>query len=234
MGLDAARVLGSRSRPDIGWIAKVSGRPVPEVERSLAGVEVDSGPVAELVDKILKSGRRYYAQFPAPLDLYSLVALAKPKTVVESGVASGVSSAFILMALRSNGRGTLHSIDLPVWRGERRGGESWAIPGGMSSGWAVPRGLKRGWDLREGRSEDLLKPLLEEVGTLGFYCHDSPVGDRHFEFEMDAIVPHLGPGSWVVADNTNWEVFSRTARSLGATACRRGGSSLGAFRVPPA
>jgi hypothetical protein len=37
----------------------------------------------------------------------------KPRVIVETGVASGLSSAHILRALAANGTGTLHSIDLP-------------------------------------------------------------------------------------------------------------------------
>ncbi|MEM3715121.1 MAG: class I SAM-dependent methyltransferase, partial [Nitrososphaeria archaeon] len=46
--------------------------------------------------------------------LYMLVRLARPKTVVETGVANGVSTFFILNALRSNNFGLLTSIDISV------------------------------------------------------------------------------------------------------------------------
>ena len=178
------------------------------------------------------TGRSYYAQFPAPLDLYALVRLTKPKTLTESGVSSGVSTTFMLLGTRTNETGVLHSIDYPVPRTSKLGGGMWGIPDGLSSGWGVPAALRRDWDLRIGRSEDILKPLLYELGRLDFYCHDSPVDVKHFEFEMKAIRRHLGPGSVVVADNTYWETFASTAESLGAHAIRRKGSSLGAFRVP--
>ena len=102
----------------------------------------------------------------------------------------------------------------------------------MSSGWAVPTKLRNRWDLRQGRSEDLLRPLLEEIGTLNLYCHDSPVDVRHFEFEMRSISKYLKPGSLVVADNTDKRTFDETASSVGAEAFYHRHSSLGAFRVP--
>ena len=229
---DSRRVLGNRARPDIPWLEEVTGATDGEVENALAGLLRHSKPVRELVDRVEKTGRSYYAQFPAPLDLYALVKLSRPRTVVESGVASGVSSAFILLGLGSNGDGELHSIDLPVSRKPGRGNASWAIPRGFASGWAVPPSIRKGWRLHVGRSEDLLVPLLDEIGTLDFYCHDSPVDRRHFEFEMRAVRPHLGPGSVVVSDNIDRVVFQRTADSLGARAVQRRGSSLAAFRVP--
>jgi hypothetical protein len=183
--------------------------------------------------RIERTGRSYYAQFPAPLDLYALVRLTKPTCLVESGVSSGVSSTFLLLGTRANGKGALHSIDFPVRRSKPRGGEPWALPEGTESGFAIPGPLRRDWDLRIGRSEDLLVPLLNRLGRLDFYCHDSPVDVSHFEFEMRAIKRHLGPGSTVVADNTDWETFRTAAKSVGAKAVRRRSSDLGAFRVPP-
>ena len=47
------------------------------------------------------------------LVLYFLVKKLKPKIVIETGVAAGVSSYFILKAMHENKKGKLISIDLP-------------------------------------------------------------------------------------------------------------------------
>ena len=227
-----SEVLGNRSRPDTLWISKVTGVSPAEAASAFDGLAGYRAEAAEMAKRIAATGRSYYAQFPAPLELYALVRLTRPRRLVESGVSSGVSSTFILMGTNSNHRGTLHSIDYPVLRTVRGGGAPWALPAGMGTGWAVPRLLRRRWDLRLGRSEDLLPPLLKELGGLDFYCHDSPVDHRHFQFEMRTISRCLAPGSVVVADNTDWESFASAARSLGANAVRRKRSGLGAFRVP--
>ena len=225
-------ILGNRSRPETSWISKVTGTTVERAERAVNEVTSYSESIKELSKSIEGTGKSYYAQFPAPLDLFALVRLSRPKNLVESGVASGVSSTFLLLGIKANSAGTLHSIDFPAFRNGSRGNESWAIPQGMSSGWAVPTRLRGRWDLRQGRSEDLLMPLLDEIGTVDLYCHDSPVDIRHFEFEMKSIRKHLKPGSLVVADNTDKKVFDATARSVGAEASYRRHSSLGAFLVP--
>lgn len=225
-------MLGGRSRPETSWIAEVTGHSAEETELAVSDLGAHAEAVGELAAAIERTGRSYYAQFPAPIDLFALVRLARPRKIVESGVASGVSSAFILMGLKANSAGKLHSIDLPVGRQKDHGNESWAIPAGLSSGWAVPSSLRRGWDLRKGKSEDLLAPLLEELGEVDLYCHDSPVDAKHFEFEMNTLRSHLKPGSLVVADNTYRSVFDETAKSAGAKACYRRKSSLGAFVVP--
>ena len=52
--------------------------------------------------------------------------LLEPQVVLETGVAYGVSSAFILRALEENGHGILHSVDLPpLRRYESSGASPW-------------------------------------------------------------------------------------------------------------
>jgi len=226
------KILGNRARPEIPWISRVSGSTIRQAEVAVNDVVACLVEIEELADSIKRTGRSYYAQFPAPIDLFALVRLTRPRTLVESGVASGVSSAFLLLGMKANSAGVLHSMDFPTFREGNRGNESWAIPQGKASGWAVPSKLRNRWDLRSGRSEELLGPLLEGIGTVDLYCHDSPVDVGHFEFEMKTIRDHLKPGSLVVADNTDRRIFDETARSVGALAYYRRQSSLGAFRVP--
>src|SRR5207245_2447859 len=45
--------------------------------------------------------------------MYMLVLLMQPRIVVETGVEHGVSSWIVLLAMERNGKGALHSIDLP-------------------------------------------------------------------------------------------------------------------------
>ena len=229
-------MLGPRANPEPGWLSEVVGCTVETAERAIGGITAREAQVVELCDNISRSGRTYYAQFPAPIELYAFVKLTKPGLMVESGVASGVSSAFLLLGASSNRYGALYSMDLPVVRRGRRGDESWAIPPGLTSGWAIPTALRRNWTLLTGRSEDLLGPLLRDIGSLDLYCHDSPVSAEHLEFEMKSIVGHLRRGSLVVADNTgaNRKAFAAAADAFGTSPIRRRRSDLAAFRVPQA
>ena len=45
--------------------------------------------------------------------IYTMIRCFKPRIVVETGVANGASSTFILSALKKNNFGKLYSIDLP-------------------------------------------------------------------------------------------------------------------------
>jgi hypothetical protein len=95
--------------------------------------------------------------------LYLLTRLIKPDCIVETGVASGASSAYILRALHDNRSGQLYSIDLPPDN----------FPKGKTSGWLVPQYLKSRWTLHIGDSKDLLEPLLSDLGQIDCFIHDS-------------------------------------------------------------
>jgi Methyltransferase domain len=233
--------LGTRARPDAKWLSSVldcEATTVNKVFREIFTEKEEIKNEREICDRLKSTGRTYYAQFPAPLELYAFVRLLKPKFVVESGVSSGVSSAHMLMGLRHNRVGTLYSIDLPATQKStkrERGTASWALPFGKSSGWAIPGHLKRRWRLSEGRSENVMPELLGALDRVDLFCHDSPHTAEHLAFELRRIKEHLGPGSVVVADNTdmNPAAFKRTADELGASVLYRGhSSSLAAFRVP--
>ena len=122
---------------------------------------------------------------------YLACRLAAPETVVETGVAYGVSSAYILKALEQNRRGTLHSIDLPPLR---RGYERyWGV--------AVPDGLREAWRLHRGSSGRVLTGLLREIGPLGLFVHDSLHTRRNMRREFDAAWSRLLPGGILLADD---------------------------------
>jgi predicted O-methyltransferase YrrM len=123
---------------------------------------------------------------------YLACRLAAPDTVVETGVAYGVSSAFLLKALEQNGRGTLHSIDLPPLR--REYARFWGV--------AVPEDLRhQGWRLHRGASRRVLPGLLREAGPVGLFVHDSLHTRRNMRREFDAVWPSLGPGGLLLADD---------------------------------
>ena len=122
---------------------------------------------------------------------YLACRLVGPTLVVETGVAYGVSSAYVLKALETNGRGALRSIDLPPLAGEYE--RFWGI--------AVPAEQRAGWRLHRGSSARVLPSLLDEVGTLDLFIHDSLHTRRNMRREFDAVWPHLRPGGMILADD---------------------------------
>jgi predicted O-methyltransferase YrrM len=142
--------------------------------------------------------------------LYRLLRDLRPQVAVETGVCNGVSTAFLLLALEDNGEGELHSIDLPEVAGEEyEQGTFWdgkggaVIPPGKEPGWMVPTELRDRWHLLLGRSQDELPPLLERLGSIDFFMHDSEHSYECMSFEFRAAWDALREGGVLVADDVN-------------------------------
>jgi len=142
--------------------------------------------------------------------LYAIMRQLRPEVAVETGVANGFSTAFSLLALEKNGAGHLHSVDLPrevgrdygegtFYEGEGRAG----IPSGSESGWLIPPALKRRWTLVLGRTQDELPPLLDRLGTVDSFMHDSEHSFDCMWFEFNEAWPHLREGGILVSDDVN-------------------------------
>ena len=154
------------------------------------------------------------------LRLYRLLRELEPRVAVETGVCNGVSTAFVLLALEDNGAGELWSIDLPEVAGEEyEPGTFWdgkggaVIPPGKEPGWMVPPKLRDRWHLVLGRSQDELPGLLERVGDIDFFMHDSEHSYECMSFEFRTAWEALREGGALVADDVNvnsaWDEFVR-------------------------
>jgi predicted O-methyltransferase YrrM len=160
--------------------------------------------------------------------LYAILRRLEPRLAVETGVANGFSTAFSLLALEANGQGELHSIDLPrevgreyaageFYEGQGRAG----IPPGSEPGWLIPERLRERWTLHLGRSQDELPPLLERLGTIDSFMHDSEHSFDCMWFEYQQAWPALRPGGVLVSDDVNsTEAFPRFAEQEGRTPIR--------------
>jgi predicted O-methyltransferase YrrM len=141
--------------------------------------------------------------------LYLLVRRYRPKALVETGVAQGISSTFILRALADNGEGRLISIDLPNYNPE---GFRYADAKGtidhtyvkkdLGVGWIVPKPLRERWDLRLGASSAELPKLGD--AKLDFFFHDSEHSYENMGFEYRWADGHLLPGALLVSDDIHW------------------------------
>ena len=154
--------------PDPMWVESLSSRSGEASARAIAEAQEEHDLFDHLARVHSREGRRSYIEIDAPLELHALTRLIRPTHVVEVGVSSGVSSAYLLNALAKNRYGVLHSVDLPSYpRSNRKTGRppvySWTLPPGRSSGWAVPRALCDRWDLRLGDKADLIPLLAREL-----------------------------------------------------------------------
>ena len=134
--------------------------------------------------------------------IWCLIRLLRPKKIVETGVAHGVTSRFILTALERNGDGHLFSIDLPPL--ERAWRKQIAI--------AVGDNYTDRWSYIKGSSRRRLPALLSQLGQIDLFIHDSLHSERNVLFEMGCAWRALRPGGALVVDDVdaNWGFRSFT------------------------
>lgn len=129
--------------------------------------------------------------------IWCLTRHLRPKTVVETGVAHGVSSRFILEALKRNGDGGhLWSIDHPPLEQELHDQIGIAVSAHFSSQWTYIR----------GSSKRRLPTLLSQLGQIDLFIHDSLHSELNVRFEMNAAHAALRAGGAIVVDDidANW------------------------------
>ncbi|HSJ05449.1 MAG TPA: class I SAM-dependent methyltransferase [Longimicrobiales bacterium] len=122
---------------------------------------------------------------------YAVVRSLRPATVIETGVARGVTSTYILSALAANDHGTLHSIDLPPVEAD----------GGEGIGALVPDTLRGRWQLHRGMTSRVLPTLLDTLGGVDVFVHDSLHTYGNMRMEFGAAWPRLGHPGAIVADD---------------------------------
>jgi hypothetical protein len=116
----------------------------------------------------------------------------RPRVVVETGVAHGVTSRVILDGLDANGAGRLCSIDLPhLFRPELHAQTAVAVP---------PEHRQR-WTYLRGSSRRRLPALLDELGEAGVFVHDSLHTARNVRFELVRAAEALPPGGLILVDD---------------------------------
>lgn len=139
---------------------------------------------------------------------YVLCRALRPEVVVETGVANGVTSSFLLLALQLNGSGELHSIDL-------------APPGTDPAlvGRLVPAELRARWTLHRGASKDLLPEIVRRLDAVALFVHDSRHSYRNVSRELRTVSPRLArPAAVIVDDAERHSALQDWAADAGAVA----------------
>ena len=160
-------------------------------ELALREIEEDTRRLMEEIRRSDPFTPRWAADSLLARCCYVSCRLLEPSVVIETGVAYGVSSAFILRALEENGRGVLHSVDLPPLRREYE--RFWGI--------AVDEELRDRWSLHRGSSGRVLPELLRRTGAVDLFLHDSLHTYRNMRREFEALWPCLRRGGVILADD---------------------------------
>jgi hypothetical protein len=220
---------------DPSWVSELTGHALPAAASAVEEARADRRLFAHLAGEHRRAGRSSYIEIDAPLELHAIARLLRPEHVVEVGVSSGVSSAYLLAALERNGRGMLHSVDLPsTSRRSSSGGASWSLPLGKSSGWAVPLRLRRGWDLRLGDKADVVPRLAAELPRVDLVVYDVPHNEADLVREFAHLDPRVPRGAVVIVDHGPGGglclALRRWARRRGTAATPRAGLGLYGMR----
>ena len=188
-----------RQQPVLEGIAEATGVDVSEIEKYL-----DNLPeflISE--DKDPGMTIRWSATSELAATTYTLIRLLRPEVVVETGVGAGVSSWTILHAMEENGIGKLVSIDLPTPNTE-------LLP---EVGYLVPSDLRGRWDLRTGPAQRLLPQVLDELGEIDIFQHDSRHSYSNQLREYRTAWPFIRPGGILVSDDVSNDALHDASRS---------------------
>jgi predicted O-methyltransferase YrrM len=124
--------------------------------------------------------------------LYAAAVLAKPRCVIETGVAYGWSSLAILAAMEENGIGQLISIDMPY---VKQGNEPWV-------GVVVPDEFRHRWTLiREPDRNGINKAIALCNGTVDLTHYDSDKSYPGRAYAYPRLWNALRPGGLFISDD---------------------------------
>lgn len=135
----------------------------------------------------------------APL-LYFLTRYLNAKTVIETGVAAGWSSYAFLSAFSEGAGGHLYSSDFPYFR--LREPEQYI-------GMLVPTDMRSMWTLDLRGDRKAVPEFLDRAGQVDLFHYDSDKSYRGRAWTMRLVRPHLHPGSTVVMDDIQDNLFFR-------------------------
>jgi Methyltransferase domain len=134
----------------------------------------------------------------------------RPANVVETGVARGITTRFLLEAIERNGSGRLWSIDLPPLLDRELRSQTAA---------AIPERCRKHWQYVEGSSRRRLPPLLADLDVIDLFVHDSIHTGRNLRFELDRVLAVLGARGAVVSDDVHMNAAFQDYGGRGTLVC---------------
>ena len=128
--------------------------------------------------------------------IWCLTRHLRPRNVIETGVAHGVTSRFILEALEQNGSGHLWSIDRPPLNHGFHDQIGAAVGGRYPTRWTYVRGSSR----------RRLPGIVSTLRQIDIFVHDSLHSEQNVRYETDRAWAALRPGGAIVVDDidANW------------------------------
>jgi hypothetical protein len=132
-------------------------------------------------------GAEYAIEDGSSFLLYALVRIRQPDVVLETGVADGHSSFFILNAILANDRGCLHSVDISQDVGSllgERERQKWHLHLLTNSGW------KRSFN-----------NILMELPHIDLFFHDSDHSYQWLSYELYSVSKKMSQDAPLASDD---------------------------------
>jgi len=139
----------------------------------------------------LQSKKKYKGEADVKL-LYYITRMIKPEFILETGVASGFSSAAFLTAITNNKKGKLFSSDFPYLSIDN--------PESMV-GVVVEDKLKLNWNLLLKGDRVNLPEILIKLSKIDIFHYDSDKSYEGREFAFNLIKPKLHQDSILIFDD---------------------------------
>jgi hypothetical protein len=147
--------------------------------------------------------------------IWCLMHHLRPAKVVETGVARGLTTRFVLEAMSLSGTGHLWSIDLPPPLDPELHEQVGA---------AVGNRFPERWTYIKGSSRRQLPGLLARLGQVDLFIHDSMHTEHNVRFELDRAWATLRLGGALVVDdvdlNRGFRSFTETFSGAQALVCQ--------------
>lgn len=118
--------------------------------------------------------------------IYSFIRIIKPLKLIETGVANGNSTYFILNALKENGRGKLYSVDIK-----------------SDVGTLLSDDEKQNWELFILKSKRDFKEYLSKNAPFDVFIHDSDHSYFWQYFEYQTIKSFMSPNGFIMSDDAD-------------------------------
>jgi hypothetical protein len=218
------RLSQVRSHAPADWLAQLGINP----ESALEGLSRWRPILENTVRRVAKaSGEHGGVGIADGVMLYGLTRAIEPDYVVETGVAAGVSTAYISAALIDNGRGRLFSVELPprvVENVRQTDGARFDWPN-IGVGWAIPPEIRQEIGTRHTLIiEDVrsaLPTLVRELPFIDLFVHDDLHLPDHMLWEYDLVWPKIRTGGILASDDVNeaWLTFCRARRCHPSALC---------------
>lgn len=125
----------------------------------------------------------------------SVILHLKPKIVLETGVAAGLSSSLILKALANlPGKGKLVSVDITEKCGE-----------------LIPTELKKLWELKilKGRKDSAFQSLIENLESCDLFIHDSDHSLTWQNFEISTVLQRFPLIRVIIVDDPTNDLLEK-------------------------